>query len=85
MSTSEMKKISKLPSELFDGMTNPYVPGKELQYCAKLHLHTDHDTEVDPITFEVIRHALWIRCQAFCGVACSDILVTIPCRRVVTK
>ena len=54
-----MKKIADLPNELFDGMTNPYVPGNELQYSSSLRLHSDHDTDVDPITFEVIRHALW--------------------------
>ena len=38
---------------------NPYVPGPELQYSAKLKLHSDYEPDIDPITFEVIRHALW--------------------------
>ena len=59
MSVNEMKKISELPSELFNGVTNPYVPGPELQYSAKLKLHSDYEPDIDPITFEVIRHALW--------------------------
>jgi len=59
MPVNEMKKISELPSELFNGVTNPYVPGPELQYSAKLKLHSDYEPDIDPITFEVIRHALW--------------------------
>ena len=59
MFVNEMKKISELPSELFNGVTNPYVPGPELQYSAKLKLHSDYEPDIDPITFEVIRHALW--------------------------
>ena len=59
MSVNEMNKISELPSELFNGVTNPYVPGPELQYSAKLKLHSDYEPDIDPITFEVIRHALW--------------------------
>ena len=59
MSVNEMKKISELPSELFNGVTNPYVPGPELHYSAKLKLHSDYEPDIDPITFEVIRHALW--------------------------
>ena len=59
MSVNEMKKISELPSELFNGVTNPYVPGPELEYSAKLNLHSDYEPDIDPITFEVIRHALW--------------------------
>ena len=59
MSVNEMKKISELPSELFNGVTNPYVPGPELKYSAKLNLHSDYEPDIDPITFEVIRHALW--------------------------
>jgi N-methylhydantoinase B len=59
MPVNEMKKISELPSELFNGVTNPYVPGPELEYSAKLNLHSDYEPDIDPITFEVIRHALW--------------------------
>jgi len=59
MSVNEMKKISELPSELFNGVTNPYVPGPELKYSVKLNLHSDYEPDIDPITFEVIRHALW--------------------------
>ena len=59
MPETEMEKISRLPNELFDGMTNPYVPGDTLKYSSNLQLHSTYDTDVDPITFEVIRHALW--------------------------
>ena len=40
-------------------MSNPYVPGSELRYASKLTLHRNYDRDVDPVTFEVIRHALW--------------------------
>ena len=59
MSDDEMKKISELPPEIFDGVTNPYVPGKSLNIAPQLKLQTEFDGDVDPVTFEVVRHALW--------------------------
>ena len=59
MSETELKKISEMPAESLTGVGNPYVPGSELHYASKLTLHRDYDTDIDPVTFEVIRHALW--------------------------
>ena len=52
MSVNEMKKISELPSELFNGVTNPYVPGPELQYSAKLNLHSYYEIFISGNTRE---------------------------------
>lgn len=59
MTSTEMKKISELTDEVFDGVTNPYVPGKTLKIDPSLKLHTDYEADLDPVTFEVVRHALW--------------------------
>lgn len=44
---------------VWDGRHYPYIPGDELQVDASLALHDDVDATVDPITHEVLRHALW--------------------------
>jgi N-methylhydantoinase B len=43
----------------FDGKTYGYVPPKKLTIARKLKLHTRHRKDVDPITYEVVRHSLW--------------------------
>jgi N-methylhydantoinase B len=44
---------------VFDGVKNPYVPPSKLRISPKLLLHRERDREIDPVTYEVIRHALW--------------------------
>ena len=43
----------------WDGVKEAYLPPEELRISPKLRLHDRADREVDPITFEVIRHRLW--------------------------
>ena len=43
----------------WDGVNNSYIPGPQLQLPAGLELHRDTAAELDPITYEVLRHALW--------------------------
>jgi N-methylhydantoinase B len=43
----------------WDGIDYPYVPPKHLRIHESLQLHTDADERPDPITHEVLRHALW--------------------------
>jgi len=43
----------------WDGRTLDYIPKPQLRIASSLKLHTDTATEFDPITFEVIRNALW--------------------------
>jgi N-methylhydantoinase B len=43
----------------FDGVNHPYVPPAKLAISPTLRLHRDWDDDVDPITYEVIRHNLW--------------------------
>ena len=54
-----MKKLSQLDPHLFDGINKGYVPPDVLRIAPGLRLHRDFDEEVDPVTYEVIRHNLW--------------------------
>ena len=54
-----MPKISEMKDEVFDGKKHGYVPPKKLKISPKLKLHTKKVKDIDPITFEVVRHALW--------------------------
>lgn len=48
-----------LPPASFDGKTTSYIPGAELQIDPALRLQREAATDLDPITFEVLRHNLW--------------------------
>jgi N-methylhydantoinase B len=54
-----MAKVSELAHTAFDGKKTGYVPPKKLSISPKLRLHRNVARSIDPITFEVIRHALW--------------------------
>ncbi|MEO1191386.1 MAG: hydantoinase B/oxoprolinase family protein [Pseudomonadota bacterium] len=54
-----MPKLSEMTDTSFDGVTYGYVPPKQLRISPKLKLHRGTETEVDPVTYEVIRHNLW--------------------------
>jgi N-methylhydantoinase B len=43
----------------WDGSVYPYIAPSELDIHPSLPLHTDADAVVDPVTHEVLRHALW--------------------------
>ena len=55
----QMRKVSQAKDIRFDGRTYGYVPPKKLTISPKLTLHTRGDQDLDPITYEVIRHSLW--------------------------
>ena len=54
-----MPKVSEMDSTAFDGRKMGYVPPKTLKISNKLKLHKKHAKNIDPITYEVVRHALW--------------------------
>jgi len=54
-----MPKVSELRGADFDGRNMGYVPPKTLTISPKLRLQRSVATGIDPITYEVIRHALW--------------------------
>lgn len=54
-----MPRISEITDIDFDGVNHPYVPPAQLRISPKLKLHCDWDTEIDPVTYEVVRHNLW--------------------------
>lgn len=43
----------------WDGRTYPYIPPKKLNVHESLPLHTEAEEKLDPVTYEVVRHALW--------------------------
>jgi N-methylhydantoinase B len=54
-----MPKVSEMKDVRFDGKIHGYVPPKKLAISPKLKLHTRYRKDIDPITYEVIRHSLW--------------------------
>ena len=53
------KKLNQLAPEQFDGRRRGYVPPKKLRISPSLKLHRGASKDIDPVSFEVIRHALW--------------------------
>src|SRR5438067_1340483 len=54
-----LKKLSELAGVAFDGVRSGYVPPQKLRISEKLKLHKKSKKDIDPVTFEVVRHALW--------------------------
>jgi N-methylhydantoinase B len=54
-----MPKVSEMKGSAFDGRKMGYVPPKKLAISPKLKLQRKHVKNIDPITYEVVRHALW--------------------------
>ena len=43
----------------WDGRTYPYIPSKDLNVHSSLKRHTRAAEKIDPVTYEVVRHAMW--------------------------
>jgi N-methylhydantoinase B len=43
----------------WNGVELPYIPPEDFEASDHVAVHDDYDEDVDPITYEVIRHALW--------------------------
>src|SRR5258708_25903290 len=54
-----MPKGREMKDAVFDGRSMGYVPPKKLRISPKLNLHRKSAKNIDPITYEVIRHSLW--------------------------
>jgi len=54
-----LKKLNELTHLAFDGVRSGYVPPAKLSISKKLKLHKKAQADLDPVTFEVVRHALW--------------------------
>ncbi len=54
-----MPKVSQLRGADLDGRNMGYVPPKTLAISPKLRLQRSVAADIDPITYEVVRHALW--------------------------
>lgn len=60
MATNDNTEIVEgIDIEKYDGVDKPYIPPEELDIGGELSLHTDTVEEVDPTTYEVIRHKIW--------------------------
>lgn len=44
---------------VWDGVNNSYIPSQKLNIDPSVRLHTETADVIDPITYEVLRHALW--------------------------
>ncbi|HEX4752478.1 MAG TPA: hydantoinase B/oxoprolinase family protein, partial [Solirubrobacterales bacterium] len=47
------------PPEFWDGVDHAFNPTGPVQVPPNLVLSTEAETEIDPITYEVVRHGLW--------------------------
>lgn len=56
--TSRVSAVER-PEGFWDGTEHAYIPGPEVKVPEPLRLHQESETEIDPITFEVVRHGLW--------------------------
>jgi len=45
--------------KFWNGKEHAYIPFKPLNISPNVKLHKEYDEDIDPITFEVIRHSLW--------------------------
>ena len=50
----------QLRTQDWDGRARSYIPGPKLRVSRNLKLHTEEAESIHPVTFEVIRNALWI-------------------------
>lgn len=54
-----MTRISEMTDVDFNGVEHPYVPPRTLRIHDSLRLHRTWDEDIDPVTYEVVRHNLW--------------------------
>jgi len=54
-----MPRVSQMPPETFDGLRRGYVPSQPLRIDPDLRLHREAEPDLDPVTYEVVRHNLW--------------------------
>src|SRR5262249_25029614 len=47
------------PDGFWDGVEHAFIPTRDAIVPAGLRLHREAATDIDPITHEVVRHALW--------------------------
>lgn len=57
--TNRQVDFSAIEEGPWDGRELPYLPRTELDIDPGLHLHDDFETDLDPITYQVLRSRLW--------------------------
>ena len=56
---SDDRTADPRPPGFWNGIEHAFIPGAEVQVPAPLRLHRDAAQDIDPITYEVVRHGLW--------------------------
>jgi N-methylhydantoinase B len=59
ISTGPEADFTRLGDGPWDGRTLPYIPGDHLSLSPSLRMHDEHDPDIDPVTYQVIRWKLW--------------------------
>ncbi len=54
-----MNKSKPVNAPVWDGRVNSYIPNATLTFDPAVALHRESCASLDPITYEVLRHALW--------------------------
>ena len=54
-----MAATEPLPPAAFDGQLHPYIPRPCLELPKAVRLHREAAEDIDPVSYEVLRHALW--------------------------
>jgi N-methylhydantoinase B len=56
---SEMSAAEREHRAFWNGVQHSYIPAETLRVPEGLAIYSDAEEDIDPITFEVIRHSLW--------------------------
>jgi len=56
---TETATVTERPAGFWDGVTHAFIPDREVRVPDGLRLHRDAAADIDPITYEVVRHGLW--------------------------
>ena len=57
--TKHLEEPVKRPREFWDGINHAFIPDGPVDDPEGLRLHRDAADDIDPVTYEVIRHGLW--------------------------
>jgi N-methylhydantoinase B len=57
--TTSRPSATELAGRYWDGITHAYLPGEDLLVPEPLALDGEATDDIDPVTYEVVRHALW--------------------------
>lgn len=59
MEPTSVRTLANERQRRAESFVNGYLPPAELVIDPSLELHTEHDTSIDPVSYEVLRSKLW--------------------------